>query len=62
MRRHKREGESALPGSLQLCHELRSLRGGRKELQKSAEGIVVPFDRSEGPNVKERTRDSNFDD
>jgi hypothetical protein len=23
-----------------------------KKMQKSAEGIVVPFDRSEGPNVK----------
>ena len=31
-------------------------------MQKSAEGIVVPFDRSEGPNVKERNGDSSFDD
>jgi hypothetical protein len=50
---HKREGESALPG--EVCNfaiELPSLRSGGKKLQKSAEGIVAPFDRSEGPNVK----------
>jgi hypothetical protein len=50
---HKREGEGALPG--EVCNfaiELPSLRGGGKKMQKSAEGIVVPFDRSEGPNVK----------
>ena len=50
---HKREGECALPGEIcKLCHELPSLRGGGKKLQKSAEGIVAPFDRSEGPNLK----------
>jgi hypothetical protein len=32
------------------------------KLQKSAEGIVVPFDRSEGPNVKYGTETRNFDD
>ena len=50
---HKREGESALPGEVcNFAAELQSLRGDGKKLQKSAEGIVVPFDRSEGPNVK----------
>ena len=49
---HKREGESALPGGLQLCQELPSLRGEGMKLQKSAEGIVGPCDRTEGPNMK----------
>jgi hypothetical protein len=50
---HKREGGCALPGEVcNFCQELLSLRGDRKRLQKSAEGIVAPFDRSEGPNVK----------
>jgi alpha-D-ribose 1-methylphosphonate 5-triphosphate synthase subunit PhnH len=41
------------PGrSATLLTELPSLRGGGRKLQKSAEGIVVPFDRSEGPNVE----------
>ena len=40
----------------------RSCGGGAMSWQKSAEGIVVPFDRSEGPNMKKRTGDSNFDD
>jgi hypothetical protein len=35
-----------------LLAELLTLRGDGKKMQKSAEGIVVPFDRSEGPNVK----------
>ena len=50
---HKREGESALPG--EICNsafELLSLRGDGMELQKSAEGIVSSFDRTEGPNMK----------
>jgi hypothetical protein len=50
---HKREGESALPG--EICNsapEQLSLRGGRMELQKSAEGIVGSVDRTEGPNMK----------
>ena len=53
---HKREGGCALPG--EICNfvptesGLRSLRGGGKKLQKSAEGIVARFDRSEGPKVK----------
>ena len=51
------------PGrSATLLYELQSLRGDCKKLQKSAEGIVAPFDRSEGPNVEQRTGDSNFDD
>lgn len=50
---HKREGESALPGEVcKFAIELPWLRGDGKKLQKSAEGIVVPIDRSEGPNVK----------
>ena len=41
------------PGrSATLLYELLSLRGGGKKVQKSAEGIVVPFDRDEGPNMK----------
>jgi len=60
---HKREGESALPGEIcNFAEELQWLRGDWKKLQKSAEGIVASFDRSEGPNVKKRTSDSNFDD
>jgi len=50
---YKREGESALPGEIcNFAEELQWLRGDWKKLQKSAEGIVVPFDRSEGPNLK----------
>jgi hypothetical protein len=41
------------PGrSATLLDELLSLRGEGKKLQKSAEGIVAPFDRSEGLNLK----------
>ena len=41
------------PGrSATLLSELLPPRGDRKRLQKSAEGIVVSFDRSEGPNLK----------
>ena len=40
------------PGRSATLHELPLLRGSGRKLQKSAEGIVVPFDRSEGPNVK----------
>ena len=41
------------PGrSATLLFELPLLRGGGKKVQKSAEGIVAPFDRSEGPNMK----------
>ena len=50
---HKREGESALPG--EVCNfavRLLSSRGEGMKLQKSAEGIVASFDRSEGPNMK----------
>ena len=50
---HKREGESALPG--EICNfavRLLSLRGDGMKLQKSAEGIVGSFDRTEGPNMK----------
>ena len=50
---HKREGESALPG--EVCNfavRLLSSRGGGMKLQKSAEGIVGSFDRTEGPNMK----------
>jgi len=51
------------PGrSVRLVIELPASRGDGKSWQKSAEGIVAPFDRSEGPNVKKRTGDSNFDD
>ena len=39
-------------GDLQLCFELLSLRGEGMTLQKSAEGIVGSFDRTEGPNMK----------
>ena len=50
---HKREGGCALPGEVcNFAEEQLALRGGGKKLQKSAEGIVVPFDRSEGPNLK----------
>jgi len=41
---------------------LLSSRGEGMKLQKSAEGIVGSFDRTEGPNMKERTRDSSFDE
>ena len=50
---HKREGESAIPG--EICNfavRLLSSRGDRTKLQKSAEGIVGLFDRTEGPNMK----------
>ena len=60
---HKREGESALPG--EVCNfavRLLSSRGEGMKLQKSAEGIVGSFDRTEGLNMKERTRDSSFDE
>jgi len=51
------------PGrSATLLMKLPSLKGDGMRMQKSAEGIVVPFDRNEGPNVKKRTGDSNFDD
>ena len=41
------------PGrSATLLSELQWLRGDWKKMQKSAEGIVVPFGRSEGPNLK----------
>jgi hypothetical protein len=46
---HKREGESALPG--EVCHfvmRLLSSRGEGMKWQKSAEGIVGSFDRTEG--------------
>ena len=50
---HKREGESALPGEIcNFAFELLSLRGDGMKLQKSAEGIVSSFDRTEGPNMK----------
>jgi len=50
---HKREGGCALPGEVcNFADELLSLRGGGMKLQKSAEGIVAPVDRSEGPNLK----------
>jgi len=50
---HKREGGCALPGEVcNFAEEQLALRGGGKKLQKSAEGIVVPFDRTEGPNLK----------
>jgi hypothetical protein len=50
---HKREGESAIPGEVcNFAGELLTLRGDGMKLQKSAEGIVAPFDRSEGPNLK----------
>jgi hypothetical protein len=50
---HKREGGCALPGEVcNFAEELLTLRGGGKKLQKSAKGIVAPFDRSEGPNLK----------
>ena len=50
---HKREGESALPG--EVCHFALSYHHRevmRRSWQKSAEGIVAPFDRGEGPNLK----------
>jgi hypothetical protein len=50
---HKREGESALPGEVcNFANWLLSSRGEGKKLQKSAEGIVGLFDRTEGPNMK----------
>ena len=50
---HKREGESALPGEVcNFAARLLSSRGEGKKLQKSAEGIVGSFDRTEGPNMK----------
>ena len=50
---HKREGESALPGEVcNFANWLLSLRGDGMRLQKSAEGIVGSFDRTEGPNMK----------
>ena len=50
---HKREGESAVPGEVcNFAKWLLSLRGEGKKLQKSAEGIVGLFDRTEGPNMK----------
>jgi hypothetical protein len=50
---HKREGESALPGEIcNFANWLLSSRGDGKKLQKSAEGIVGSFDRTEGPNMK----------
>ena len=58
---HKREGESALPG--EICNfavRLLSLRSDRMKLQKSAEGILGSCDRTEGPNMKQRNRDSSF--
>ena len=49
---HKGEGGCAIPGEVcNFADELQSLRGDWKKLQKSAEGIVAPFDRSEGPNT-----------
>ena len=50
---HKREGESALPGEVcNFAKWLLSSQGDGKKLQKSAEGIVGSFDRTEGPNMK----------
>jgi len=50
---HKREGEGALPGEVcNFANWLLSLRGDGMKLQKSAEGIVGLFDRTEGPNMK----------
>lgn len=50
---HKREGESALPGEVcNFAARLPSSRGEGMKLQKSAEGIVGSFDRTEGPNMK----------
>ena len=50
---HKREGESALPGEVcNFAERLLSLRGDGTKLQKSAEGIVGSFDRTEGPNME----------
>ena len=49
---HKREGECAIPGEIcQLAFGLASSRGDAMSWQKSAEGIVAPSDRSEGPNM-----------
>jgi hypothetical protein len=50
---HKREGESALPGEIcNFAFKLLSPKGDGMKLQKSAEGIVGSFDRTEGPNMK----------
>ena len=50
---HKREGECAIPGEVcRFALGLEPSRGGAMNRQKSAEGIVVPFDWSEGPNLK----------
>ena len=50
---HKREGESALPGEVcNFAKWLLSSRGEGMKLQKSAEGIVGSFDRTEGPKMK----------
>ena len=50
---HKREGESAIPGEVcNFANWLLSSRGDGMKLQKSAEGIVGLFDRTEGPNLK----------
>ena len=49
---HKREGEGALLGEVcNFAKRLLWLRGEMR-LQKSAEGIVGSFDRTEGPNMK----------
>ena len=49
-------------GGLLTCQELSALRGAGKGKQKSAEGIVGLFDRTECPNMKEGVGDLNFVD
>jgi RNA-directed DNA polymerase len=43
-------------GDLSACLELLSSRGDGKSRQKSAEGILGPFDRTEGPNMEKRIK------
>ena len=60
---HKREGGVRITrGDLPICPVLLSPKGGGKGRQKSAEGIVGLFDRTEGPNVKCVIGDLNFDE
>lgn len=52
---HKREGECVIPGEVcmaAMSNEHRKVL--KRAMQKSAEAIVVPACRDEGPNMKDR--------
>ena len=50
--RHKREGESALPGeTLQTSSKVSPLRSGEKRCKESAESIVAATTGCEGTNL-----------